>query len=650
MRSWHFNHIDFSTFPHCGDSDLGVFWSKEKMKAKIWAPTAKMVEMRIYNDGNTDSLLNKIQLNPSENGVWQSETDGDFENRYYTIRVNDGEWLHEVPDIYCRCVGVNGQRGMFFDPIKTNPDNWEIDKGPRFNSPVDAIIYEIHIRDFSISENSGIKNKGKYLGCTEMETTTDEGESTGLSHLKELGITHVHLLPVNDFVTVDEQFPDSKYNWGYDPMHYNAPEGSYSSNPFDGVVRIKELKQMIQAFHAEGIGVIIDVVYNHTYYSRESVFNQTVPGYFYRQKPDGSFANASGCGNEIASERSMVRNYIVNSLKYWITEYHIDGFRFDLMGIFDLETMRIIREELNRLDSGIIIYGEGWIADVSPMPEMYRAVKRNISQLEGIAVFNDDFRDALKGDFGNKRSKGFISGLTLREEAVKFGIVAAVWHPQIIYNYVETSNYPWAKQPDQCINYISCHDNYTLWDKLLFSLPRASDEELRQRIKLAGAIILTSQGIPFLHGGIEFCRTKYGNGNSYKSPDSVNQFDWSQKKTYYDVFEYYKKIIRLRKHHPAFRMTNSDDIARNIVFSAEYQFGVVAYFLDGAKAGDTWKRIYIVFNANTITVKVTLPEGRFRIIARGDEFSDNGIGLIAEKSVDVDAISMMLLVDSESFD
>ncbi len=640
MRDWRFNHIDFSTYPFYEGNDLGVFWSPEKTIVKIWAPTAKMVEFRLYKDGLAGDAFHKTQLQANGDGTWSTILTGDYEGKFYTFRINDGEWLEEVPDIHVRCVGVNGVRGMVFNQAKTNPGGWENDRKPEFRHFTDAVIYETHIRDFSISGSSGIVHKGKYLAFTEEETRSPEGLATGLSHLKELGITHVHLLPVNDFFTIDEENPSEKYNWGYDPLHFNVPEGSYSTNSYDGAVRIRELKRLVQALHANGIGVVLDVVYNHTYFAKESVFNQTVPGYYYRQKPDGTFSNASGCGNELATERAMVRKFIIDSLKYWAGEFHIDGFRFDLMGIYDLETMKAIRKEL----PGLLLFGEGWAADKSPMSEKQRAVKANVTQLPGIAIFNDDFRDAIKGNHGYKKSKGFVSGLDLREEAVKFGIVAAVNHPQIVYDYVEPSKKPWAGQPDQCINYTSCHDNYTLWDKLKMSCPKASGEEMRKMVKLAGALVLTSQGIPFLHAGVEFCRTKGGNPNSYKAPDSVNQIEWSYKKEYYDVFEYYKNLIRLRKEHPAFRMTGTGMIQKCIHFCMEYKIGVVSYCIEGAEAGDSWKKIILLFNGSRQDIKHPLPEGEFRIVVIGDYFFDENQGETVSNEVKLKAISMMILV------
>ena len=643
MRDWKFNHIDFSTYPCYAGDDLGVFWTPEKTIVKIWAPTAKMVEFRLYKDGKTGEAFHKTQLQTSGDGTWATILSGDYEGKFYTFRIDDGEWLEETPDIYVRCVGVNGLRGMIFNPAKTDPEGWGHDKSPELKHFTDAVIYETHVRDFSISESSGIEHKGKFLGFTEENTQSPEGMTTGLSHLKDLGITHIHLLPVNDFFTVDEEKPLEKYNWGYDPLHYNALEGSYATNPHNGTIRIKEFKKLVQALHAAGIGVVLDVVYNHTYFAKESVFNQTVPGYFYRQKSDGSFANASGCGNELATERTMVRKYIIDSLKYWNEEFHIDGFRFDLMGIYDLETMKAIRKELPEL----LLYGEGWTADQSPMPEDQRAVKRNLHQLPGIAAFNDDFRDALKGNHSSKKTKGFVSGLDLREEAVKFGAVAAVNHPEIVYDYVETSKKPWATQPDQCVNYASCHDNYTLWDKLKSSCPKATDEEMRKMVKLAGALVLTSQGIPFLHSGVEFCRTKGGNPNSYKSPDSVNQIDWSRKKEYHDVFEYYRNLILLRKNHPAFRMTDISQIQKYIHFCTEYKIGAVSYCIEGAAVGDSWKNIVMLFNGSQKDVLHPLPEGHFRIVVKGDEFLEENQGEVVSGEVKVQAVSVMILIKKE---
>lgn len=643
MRDWKFNHIDFSTYPYYKKDDLGLFWTREKTTVKIWAPTAQMVEFRLFKDGKSGEPFHKTQLQSSGDGTWSTVLTGDYEGKFYTFRINDGEWLDETPDIYAKCVGINGIRGMIFNPVKTDPEGWKNDKPPKLLNITDAIIYETHIRDFSISPLSGIQHKGKYLGFIEEGTFYNENTLTGLSHLKELGITHIHLLPVSDFYTVDEENPLEKYNWGYDPLHFNAPEGSYSLNPYDGTVRIRELKSLISSLHSAGIGIILDVVYNHTYFAKESAFNQTVPGYFYRQKRDGTFANASGCGNEIATERAMVRKFIIDSLKYWVNEFHVDGFRFDLMGIYDLETMKTIRSELDAVKPGLILYGEGWTAAESPMSENYRAVKKNIAKLPGIAAFNDDFRDALQGSYINKKAKGFISGLGFREEAIKFGIVGSIYHPQIVYDYVDTSKAPWALNPGQSINYIACHDNYTLWDKLKFSCPKVSEEDLQKMVMLAGALLLTSQGVPFLHSGMEFCRSKGGHGNSYKSPDSVNQIDWSLKTKHRKVFEYYKKLIKLRKNHPAFRIGDPDKIAKYIHFCTEYKPGTVGYCINGKAAGDPWAHIIIIFNGTKTGITVPLPEGVFKMTAGNYKIDEEGMGGPVAKSIEVPGISMTIL-------
>ena len=508
MRIWKFDGIDFSTFPYYEGDDLGVSYTKEKTIVRIWAPSAKEAELRIYEKSNGGQAIRIDQFLKAEKGTWTISLNGNLNGYYYTIRVNDGDWMNETPGVDARAVGINGHRGLIFNPEDTNPEGWIADKRIENSNPVDAIIYELHVRDFSVAPSSGIKNKGKFLAFTEQGTVSPMGLTTGVDHLKELGITHVHLLPVNDFSTVDENEPDQSYNWGYDPYNFNAPEGSYSTNP-DTTSRITELKMLVQSLHQAGIGVILDVVYNHTAFTTRSFFNQTVPGYYYRQKPDGTFSNASGCGNELATERTMVRKYILDSLHYWATEFHLDGFRIDLMGIYDLETMNLIRAKMDAISPAIIVYGEGWAADSSPLNEAYRAIKTNVSKLDRIAAFNDDFRDGIKGDNFNPRNKGFVSGQTIQEETIKFGITAACFHPQIVYGYVQHSKSPWAKEPWQCVNYASCHDNYTLYDKLVMSSPEASEEQLSRMVMMAGALVLTSQGIPFLHAGVEMARTKF---------------------------------------------------------------------------------------------------------------------------------------------
>jgi pullulanase len=645
MRIWKFDGIDFLTFPYYGGDDLGVLYTKEKTNIRVWAPSALEVELRIYDKSTGGEAIRIDQFYKAENGTWTISLKGDLNGYYYTIRVNDGDWLNETPGVDARAVGVNGYRGMIFNAEETNPEGWQADQRIECINPVDAIIYELHVRDFSIAPSSGIKNKGKFLAFTEQGTLSPQGLATGIDHLKELGITHVHLLPVNDFLTVDEGAPDQAYNWGYDPLNFNAPEGSYSTDPAT-TSRITELKMLVQSLHQVGIGVILDVVYNHTAFTRRSCFNQTVPGYYYRQKSDGTFSNASGCGNELATMRAMVRKYILDSLQYWATEFHIDGFRFDLMGIFDLETMNQIRAKMDLISPSILLYGEGWAADSSPLNEALRAIKTNVSKLDRIAVFNDDFRDGIKGNNFNPRSKGFVSGQTIQEETIKFGITAACFHPQIVYGYVENSKSPWAKEPWQCINYASCHDDYTLYDKLVMCCPEASEEEIKRMVMMAGALVMTSQGIPFLHAGAEMARTKLGDHNSYKSPDGINQIDWDRKSTFSEIFRYYQSLIRLRKNHPAFRMASSDQIREHLIFSDDYLPGVASYVLVNHANKDVWRTILIIFNGNDQSIKFPLKEHiRWRLVAQGATIDEESEIYPPGSKIEVTGTSMLILVE-----
>ncbi|MBC8004229.1 MAG: type I pullulanase [Verrucomicrobia bacterium] len=645
MRDWKFSGIDFSAFPVYMGDDLGVVYTKAKTRIRVWAPTALKVELRIYEKSTGGEAIRIDQFIKAERGTWAITLNGNLKGYYYTIRVNDGDWLNETPGIDARAVGLNGHRGLIFNTEETNPEGWMDDRRVEFTNPVDAIIYELHVRDFSISPTSGMQNKGKYLAFTEQGTLSPKGLSTGIDHLKELGITHVHLLPISDFSTVDEKNPDQSYNWGYDPQNYNAPEGSYATEPKD-ISRIKEFKMLVQALHQAGIGVILDVVYNHTAFTSRSYFNQTVPGYYYRQKADGSFSNASGCGNELASERLMVRKYILDSLQYWATEFHLDGFRFDLMGIMDLETMNMIRTRMDAISPSIILYGEGWTADTSPLPDSQRALKNNVSKLERIAVFNDDFRDGIKGNNFVPRSKGFVSGLTVQEETIKFGITGACFHPQIVYGYVEHTKHPWATEPWQCINYVSCHDNYTLYDKLVLSCPEASDDEMNRMTMLAGALILTSQGIPFLHAGQEMARTKLGDHNSYKSPDQINQIDWNRKSTYQEVYQYYQDLITLRKNHSAFRMRSAQQIREHLLFSNDYLPGVTSFVMVNRANGDDWRTIQVIFNGKRHSILFPIKEHiRWRLVAHEKTINEDSTVYPEGNAIEVAGISMMILVE-----
>lgn len=646
MRDWTFKDTDFNAFPIYDCDDLGVFWSKERLEVRIWAPTGIEVLFRLYPSAEALLPLNTISLSRLESGTWGTELPGNYEGSLYTFQVRDEKgWLNECPDIGARATGVNGMRGMILNPAKTHPEGWENDQRSAVAEPTDMVIYELHIRDFSISEDSGILHKGKYLGLTESGTTNREGYSTGIDHLKELGITHIHLLPIADFYTVDETQTSPQYNWGYDPINFNTPEGWYSSNPYDGYTRIIEVKKVVQELHRQGFGVIMDVVYNHSGLIFDSWFNQFVPGYYYRQRKDGTLSDASGCGNEIATERAMVRKFIVDSVAWWAEEYHLDGFRFDLMGIIDIETMNRIRKRLDLIDRNILMYGEGWVAAESPFPECLRATKLNTLLLDRIGSFCDDIRDGLKGSPFNKFSHGFISGLTLREEKIKFAITGAIDHPDIYYDFVESSRQPWANSPAQCVNYVSCHDNYTLFDKLLYSCPEATMEEIELMTRLAIGIILTSQGVPFLHSGIEMHRSKGGHHDSYRSPDDVNQIEWGRKSEYIELVGFSKNCIELRRQHPAFRMNKSEMVQEHLSFFKKYIPGIIAYQLKGHANGDLWKTILVLFNGNNYSVEYEIPERRWLIVAQNGEIHPNGMGHVTTNRVRLHAISMMIMAE-----
>jgi pullulanase len=629
------------------NGELGVKYSAKKTTFKVWAPKATVVKLRLYDAGEGGTPIQTISLDKKSRGTWQTTIKQDIKNKYYTFQtLQDGKWLLEAPDIYAKAVGVNGHRGMVVDLKETNPKGWKKDKSPKLKKATDAIIYELHIRDISINPNSGIKNKGKFLGLTETGTKSPDGKSTGLDHLKELGITHVHILPAFDFNSVDETKLDKKqYNWGYDPLNYNVPEGSYSTNPYDGNVRIKEFKQMVQALHANGLRVIMDVVYNHTTDIDHSNFTQFAPGYFYRHNPDGSYSNGTGCGNETASEQPMMRKFMMESVLYWAREYHIDGFRFDLMGIHDIKTMNAISDTLHSINSSIIIYGEGWTAGASPYPEDKRAVKKNVLKLHNIAAFSDDIRDGLKGGWSDVKAKGFVSGDQNSKMSVMFGIAASVKDPQIDYSKVADSKAPWAKQPSQTITYASCHDDNTLFDRLKIANPDATEADLIKMDKLANAVVLTSQGISFLHSGAELLRTKQGVANSFNSPDEINEIDWSRKTTYADVFEYYRQMIALRKQHPAFRMTSAGMIRRRLNFIETNNPSTIVYQLTDNANGDKWKTILIILNGSKDAKTVNIPAGKWMLVSDGDKVDEAGIKTVNSSSITIPAITAYILHD-----
>lgn len=619
-----FSQTDYKTYPVYYEKDLGLTYSKEFSVFKIWAPTADAGELLFYKDGDGGEPYKAGKLEKGISGTWHSQIEGDLKGAFYAFRVNiNGKWSNEIPDPYAKAVGVNGKRAMVVDLQETNPTGWESDKSPSFsktNAATDAVVYELHIRDASIHENSGIEHKGKYLGLAEENTKSAEGLPTGLSHLKELGVTHIHLLPFFDYNSVDESKPDKlQYNWGYDPLNYNVPEGSYSTNPYDGATRIKELKQMIAAFHKNGLRVVMDVVYNHVANAKTSNFEQLVPGYYFRHKADGSFSDATACGNETASEMPMMRKFIVESVLYWVKEYHIDGFRFDLMGVHDIATMNLIAAELRKIKPDILLYGEGWTAGASPLPDNLRALKANASRLNHIAVFSDDIRDGIKGSVFDIKDRGFASSKAGMEESIKFGVSAACNHPQVNFKKVNYSKKAYAREPWNTVSYCECHDNNVLWDKLKLSCPGASKEDLGKMHKLALTIVLTSQGISFLHAGTEFFRSKHGVENSYNAGDSINAIDWSLKKENKEVFDYVKALVQLRKEHPAFRLASSQQIKQFIQFDNKAEAGTVVFTINGLAAKDKWKKIFVAYNGNKEPSTIKLPAGKWKNALGGDK-------------------------------
>ncbi len=538
---------------------------------------------------------------------------------------------------------------MVVDLKATDPSGWDKDTYMPLSNSTDAVLYELHIRDFSSDPDAKFANPGKYLAFGETGLTLN-GSKIGIDHLIELGVTHVHLLPTFDYRSIDEtKLENGAFNWGYDPQNYNVPEGSYSSDPFHGDVRINEFKKMVKALHDAGIAVVMDVVYNHTGAYSDSDFSKIVPGYYYRYSSDGRFSNGSGVGNEVASERSMVRRFIVDSIAYWVKECHIDGFRFDLMALEDIDTMNAVKAAAQAINPNVLIYGEGWTGGTSTLPDAQKSLKTNVSKLDNIAVFSDDIRDALKGHVFTKLDKGFVNGGIGLEESIKFGIVAFVMHGGISYADVKYSKFPYASAPTQIVSYVEAHDNLTLWDKLLVTNPDATDMARMAMHRLANAIVLTSQGIPFLHAGAEFYRTKGGNENSYNASDEVNQLDWLRKVTYEDETKYLAGLIDLRQAHPAFRMTTAADIKANLHFYATTEPNVVAYTLNDHANGDSWKTITVLMNANDNEVTLTLDKSGWVVIVDGQQAGTMKIKDISGKTVIIAAHSLMVLADSNTY-
>ncbi len=617
----------FENYPVYSGDDLELTVDSSGTRFRLWSPKAQDVVVNLYDNGHTGVPYKTLPMTHDvSTGTWTASVPEKLYGKFYTFKVkHDGKWLSETPGVWAKAVGVNGKRAAIIDFSTTSPAGWHQDKGPEVRNFSDVIVYEMHHRDMSMHPSSGIANKGKFLALTEKGTTSPEGEKTGIDHLKELGVTHVHILPSYDYNSVDEtNLQNNTYNWGYDPQNYNAPEGSYSTNPSNPAARIREMKEMVKALHDAGIGVIMDVVYNHTAENDGSNFELTAPGYYHRHWDDGRYSDASGCGNETASDRRQMRDYIINSVKFWAKEYHIDGFRFDLMAIHDTETMNAVAAELKKINPSIFVYGEGWTAGDSPLAAERRALKENVSAMKDIAVFSDDMRDAVKGHYTDASDRGFATGKPGLEETVKIGIVAATAHPQVDYSKGNNSKFPYAESPEMIVNYVSCHDDLCLTDKLKKSMAGESEENMLNAAKLAQTIVFTSQGTPFMFAGEEVFRDKKGVHNSYKSPDSINAIDWSNKARYRDLFDYYRDLARLRKEHPAFRMTSAEDIARHLVFDeidSSREPNLISYSLKDNANGDEWKEIKVVFNGASSSRVVNVKKGKWVIVAKDGKFT-----------------------------
>ena len=613
-----------------------VYSPKSTTFSLTTSPDVKKVDVVISdNDSDTAQQLVKSMKRVGA-GKWKLTVKNDLKGKYYVFSVYNQAQPDHTPGVFAKAVGVNGKRGAIVDLKDTDPDGWADDVRPELKNPCDLIIYEMHHRDFSMDMSSGIKNKGKFLALT---------EPAAISHLRRLGVNAVHILPSFDFASIDESKPDvAQYNWGYDPLNYNVPEGSYSTNAADPKTRIREFKKMVQALHKAGIRVILDVVYNHTFDINGSNFQKTYPDYFFRKNAEGKYSDGSGCGNETASDKELMREFMKESVAYWVNEYHIDGFRFDLMGVHDIETMNEIHDVVAQIDPTIYIYGEGWSAGSCAYPQDKLAIKANARQLNGIGAFSDEMRDALRGPFSDDTKGGFLAGVPGQEESIKFGIAGAISHPQIDMTKVNYSKVPWTNEPSQMVAYVSCHDDMCLTDRLRSSIQYIGDDELIRLDLLAQTAVLTSQGVPFILSGEEMLRDKKGVHNSYRSPDSINRLDWNNLKRYPQVFDYYAGLISLRKQHPAFRMGSADEVRKNLCF-LEAPEGVVAYQLKNNAGGDSWKNIIVVLNSQKTPQTVDVPENTYTMVVANGKVDTNGIGLLSGKTLTVAPQSALIVHD-----
>ena len=603
-------------------------YTKEVSSFKLNAPSkAKSVKVNIYNKGVGGEVLKTVKMKRTGTDQWTADIPGDLKGLFYTFQVQTGKKaMQETPGVFAKAVAVNGRRAAIVDMGETNPEGWDNDRRPLTKSPVDLVIYEMHHRDFSISPTSGLKNKGKFLALTEPKA---------VYYLKNLGVNAVHLLPSFDYASVDESKPDvPQYNWGYDPLNYNVPEGSYSTDASCPVARIREFKQMVQALHKAGIRVILDVVYNHTFNIEESNFNLTYPGYYFRTTADGKISDGSGCGNETASEKPLMRQFMIESVLYWAKEYHIDGFRFDLMGIHDIETMNLIRKALDEVDPNIYMYGEGWSAGTCAYPAEKLAMKANTRQLDRIGAFCDDMRDAIRGPFNDDHKAAFLGAIPGNEESIRFGIAGCIDHPQIDMSKVNYSKAPWANSPAQMISYISCHDDMCVVDRLKASIPGITTDELIRLDLLGQTMVFTSQGVPFIYAGEEVLRDKKGVHNSFKSPDYINAIDWTNKDRYPQVFDYYRGLMELRRNHPAFRMSDASMVRQHLEFIPTSDCTICFRLKDNAN-GDSWQDIIVILNASKKAQKVAIPEGCWTSVCEGGIINLAGIAEYKGKEINV---------------
>ncbi len=610
----------------------------DKTEFSVWSPEAEAAELRLFRTAADSASFKIFNMDfDRKTGLWTKTVDEDIRGTFYTFQLKkDGQWLEQTAGISAKAVGVNGTKGAVIDWAETNPEGWAEDKSPEIK-PSDIIVYELQHRDFSIHRTSGVDRKGKFLALTEEGTVNPDGLATGIDHLKEIGVTYIQLLPSTDFGSIDEsKLENNQYNWGYDPLNYNAVEGSFSTDPFTPETRIREFKEMVQALHKAGFRVILDVVYNHTYDAGKSGFERTAPGYFYRMGEDGSFLNASGCGNETASEKEMYRKYMVESLEWWMKEYHIDGFRFDLMAIHDIETMNLISERLHAIDPDVVLYGEGWAAMAPALPEEQIALKKNTYMLDKVGAFSDNIRDAIRGPLGCENA-GFMDGIEGKKADLEFGIAGGVQHPQVT---VEA----WTNNPLQHVSYASCHDDHCLRDRLEIAT-KATEKERLAMVKLAQTAVYTSQGIPFIFNGEELYRHKQGVKNSYNKPDSINAIDWTYKTKYKDLVDYYAGLAAIRHAHPGFCLGDAELVREKLSFVEVDDPCVVAFRISGLEGIDSAKSLTVLLNGSKKAASVEIPHGKYTVLAKDGKADADGLGAFSGARISAGPTSATILAE-----